>query len=242
MRGYYTLLGILVFLVPHALLYAQPIEGHVLDVDGGKPMHDVDIHNIYTDEKISTNDAGHFALQVEPGQLIEFRQDGYKVLRVRIPRGKLPSYFKVMMEKKGTDVVDYVNGRGAAPDYKTDSMRYYALYKQALEYPRLTGIDVVQHPFSAMSKKNRQIWVFQDEYEFYQQQKYIDYTFNRELVNKVSGLKGDSLDVYMTLFRPTYPQLRNMNEYTYYNYIKSTVDAYRKRGINSRHHLRPTPN
>lgn len=220
----------------HTFVCAQPMEGHVLDVGKGSPVQGVEIRNIHTDENIHTNGEGHFLVSVEPGQLVEFRKQGYKVLRVRIPDGKRPSYFKVMMQKAGTDVVDYMHTRGAAPDYKTDSMRYYALYKETLEYPRLTGYQVVQHPFSAMSKKNRQIWAFQEEYQFYQEQKYIDYTFNPKLVSRVTGLEGDSLQTYMQIFRPTYAQLRSMNEYTYFNYIKQTAELYRVNG--ARHPMR----
>lgn len=220
--------------LPHAIVCAQPMQGHVMDVSNKQPVEGVVVHNIFTEQKIESNNTGAFSLKVDEGQLVEFRKAGYKVLRVRIPQGKRPSYFKVMMQKQGTDVVDYMHTREAAPDYKTDSMRYYALYKEALEFPRLTGYEVIQHPFSAMSKKNRQIWAFQNEYQFYQEQKYIDYTFNSKLIGQVTGLAGDSLQSYMELFRPTYQQLRAMSEYNYYNYIKWTAQRYREHGERAR--------
>lgn len=233
MRIYYTL-GLIVSWMTHTIVCAQPMQGHVFDVSNNKPVEDVQVFNIYTEERMHSDVEGAFNVHVHAGELVEFRKDGYKVLRVRIPNGKRPSYFKVMMQKAGTDVVDYMHTRGAAPDYKTDSMRYYELYKETLEYPRLCGYQVIQHPFSAMSKKNRQIWAFQDEYRFYQEQKFIDYTFNHKLVNRVTGLEGDSLQTYMELFRPTYSQLRSMSEYAYFNYIKQTAQLYRERGIRSR--------
>lgn len=233
MRITFTLCTLLTWLA-HTLVCAQPMQGHVLDVSSTDPVDGVEIRNIHTQENIHTDGKGHFNVDVEPGHLVEFRKPGYKVLRVRIPDGKRPSYFRVMMQQAGTDVVDYMHSRGAAPDYKTDSMRYYALYKETLEYPRLKGYQVIQHPFSAMSKKNRQIWAFQEEYRFYQEQKYIDYTFNPKLVTRVTGLEGDSLQSYMEMFRPTYDQLRSMSEYAYFNYIKHTAELYRVRGIRSR--------
>lgn len=234
MRGTFTLLSVIVSWLTHTMLCAQPMHGHVMDVGSNEPVEGVCILNIYTEEKTHSNPEGEFSVEIEAGQLVEFRKQGYKILRVRVPQGKRPTYFKVMMQRAGTDVVDYVNSRGAAPDYKTDSMRYYALYKETLEMPRLNGVDAVQHPFSAMSKKNRQIWAFQDEYRFYQEQKYIDYTFNPKLVSNITSLQGDSLQAYMELFRPTYDQLRGMSEYAYYNYIKRTAELYRQRGIRAR--------
>lgn len=235
MKIFYTLFGIIAsWLAMHTMVCAQPMQGHVLDVSDSKPVEGVVVFNIHSGQKIESNSAGEFSVKVDEGQLVEFRKDGYKVLRVRIPAGKRPSYFKVMMQRKGTDVVDYVNSRQAAPDYQTDSMRYYALYKESLEFPRLTGYEVIQHPFSAMSKKNRQIWAFQDEYKFYQEQKFIDYTFNAKLIREITGLENDSLQVYMEMFRPTYNQLREMSEYTYFNYIKATAQAFRERGIRAK--------
>lgn len=235
MRGYFYLLSVIALWLTHTVVCAQvTMEGQILDVGNRQPIEDVSVRNVYTNEIANSNNAGSFTVQVEHGQLVEFYKEGYKVLRVRIPNGKLPSFFRVMMQEKGTEVIDYVNARGAAPDYKTDSLRYYILYKETLEQPKLTGIDAIQHPFSAMSKKNRQIWAFQEEYEFFQQQKFVDYVFNKELVTKITGLEGDSLQTYMHMFRPTYQQLRNMNEYTYYNYIRHTSDAYKERGLRAR--------
>lgn len=233
MRGYYTLFCVIALWMSQKAL-GQNMQGEILDFTSKQALGDVNVTNIHTGEITLSNEKGHFSVTVVAGQLVEFRREGYKVLRVRVPKGKLPSFFRVIMQEEGTGVTDYVNGRGAAPDHKTDSIRYRNIYGSTLDVPRLEGLDAVRHPFSAMSKKNRQIWAFQEEYEMYQQQKYIDYAFNEKLVTYVTNLKGDSLYQYMQMFRPTYQQLRSMNEYTYLNYIKQTVEAYRRRGIRAR--------
>ncbi len=234
MRGYLPLLIVTLLCSVHQMVYAQNMKGEILDHNTQEPVPDVQIRNLHTEEMMVCGSEGKFGMTVTGGQLVEFRKDGYKVIRVRIPNGKLPSYFKVIMQEAGTDVVDYLYARGAAPDYKTDSLKYRRIYGSTLDVPKLTGLDVIRHPFSAMSKKNQQIWAFQDEYEWYQQQKYIDYTFNKELINRVTGLSDDSLQTYMQMFRPSYKYLRSMNEYAYLNFIKTTVEAYRRRGIRAR--------
>lgn len=235
MRGYFPLLVVTLICSLHQMVYAQnDMQGKILDHNTKLPVKDVQVLNVHTGDVMVCDEEGVFKMSVTGGNLVEFRKDGYKIIRVRVPEGKLPSYFKVIMQEAGTEVVDYVYARGAAPDYKTDSMRYRRIYGSTLDVPKLTGLDVIRHPFSAMSKKNQQIWAFQDEYKWYQEQKYIDYTFNEDLINKVTGLGGDSLQSYMRMFRPTYKYLRSMNEYAYLNYIKTTVDAYRRRGIRAR--------
>ena len=123
MRGYFSLISILLSWVTATVVFAQPMQGHILNVEDRSPLADVYVYNIHTQAGIQSGHDGHFEIHIEPGHLVEFRKEGYKVLRIRIPEGKLPSYFRVMMQKRGTDVIDYVYERGAAPDYKTDSLR-----------------------------------------------------------------------------------------------------------------------
>jgi hypothetical protein len=209
----------------------QNIQGQIIDIGDNKPLENVIISNVYHDIAVESDRNGKFAITVQAGELVEFRKNGYKVIRVRIPQGKLP-FFNVALQKYDPSIPIFENM--ASPDYKSDSIKYAQLYKKELEFPTMTTIQVIQHPFSAMSKHNQQVWAFQKEYNWYQQQKYIDYTFSDKLITSITGLIGDSLRIYKRLFRPTYEQLRNMGEYNYLVYIKRTVDAYRNRGVRAR--------
>jgi hypothetical protein len=101
------------------------------------------------------------------------------------------------------------------------------MFKQQLDFPRLSTVEKIKSPFSALSKKNRMTWQFQEDYDRFQKEKYVDFTFNRDIVTRVTGLKGDSLTRYMARFRPSYEQLRGMSDYAFYNYIKTSVRRYR---------------
>jgi hypothetical protein len=223
--------GLLVMFM-QVVAYGQTMQGQIMDITDNKPLEDVVVSNVYSETADNSDKDGKFSIAVAAGQLVEFKKGGYKVIRIRVPQGKLPNYFKVGMERYTPGVPNFENN--ASPDYKTDSLKYALLYKRELEHPRLTGLDIIRHPFSAMSKKTQQIWAFQDEYSMYQQQKFIDYTFNDKLIASLTGLTGDSLIQYKQLFRPTYEQLRSMTEYTFLNYIKRTVLLYRQHGIRAR--------
>ena len=67
------------------------MHGHVMDAGNNQPMQGVNVYNIYTEERIQTSKDGEFSVKIDEGQLVEFKKDGYKILRVRIPRGKRPS-------------------------------------------------------------------------------------------------------------------------------------------------------
>jgi len=209
------------------------ISGDVSDAVSRSPLSYVAVVNVHTNESVGTDSSGRFMINVEKGQLLEFRKLGYKVLRVRIPSGTIPPYFKLFMHEGPVELPEYdLIARGR--DFKKDSLRYYELYRTYLNMPELKGLDVIRHPFSALSKRNRMIWAFQKEFALFEQEKFIDYTFNEKLIEQLTGLKDDSARAYMRAYRPTYEQLRSMSDYGFYSYIKQTVTNFRARARSNR--------
>jgi len=232
---YYTALLLLCCCLLSDGLRAQKMIGFVTDLANSQPMPNISYENIFTHITGVTDSNGRFAMNVEKGQLIEFRKLGYNVVRVRIPSGALPPFFRIAMEQ-GAVQLDEVEVRNSHRDYRSDSMRYHDLYKRELEYQKMSTMDMIQHPFTALSKHYRQIMSFQKEYTYLDQQKYVDYAFNEKLVTNLTGLKGDSLQNYMRRFRPSYEQLRALPEYYFFSYVKQSVEIWRRqqRGSNSR--------
>ena len=206
---------------------AQTIRGDVLDMDNKHPIDDVKIENIYTSLDVSSDKDGSFLIAASSGQLLEFKKEGYKTTRVRIPQGYVPSYFRIIMKQGFSSIKDEIVARNNRYDYRSDSIRYHDLYKTELDFPKLSGIDMIASPFSALSKQNREIWQFQEDYETFEKEKFVDKTFNEALVTKFTGLTGDSLRYFMRRYRPTYDQLRSMNDYTFYNFVKNEARHYR---------------
>lgn len=210
-----------------ALADAQNITGMVTDADSATPMANVTIENIYNHKVVITDSAGKFSIPAVSGELVEFHKLGYKVARVRIPAPPLPPFYRIVM-RIGAYELEGVTVHDRYHDYQRDSLRNFETFKQELLFPKLEGLDVIRHPFSALSKRNQQIWKFQHNYTFFEQEKYIDYAFNEKLITNLTGLKGDSAQAYMKAYRPSYDMLHNMKEYEYYLYIKETAAAWRR--------------
>ena len=205
---------------------AQTIKGEVFDKENNKPIAGVTIENVYTNLNVTTGADGSFIIAASKDQLIQFSKPGYKSAKVRIPMGYMPSYFKISLEH-GFVKTEEMLANDNRYNYKKDSLRYRELYKHELDFEKLSAVGSIAHPFSALSKRNREIWRFQADYDQFEQEKYIDNTFNAALITKFTGLTGDSLRVYLAQYRPAYQELRNMTDYTFFTYIKKTAKTYR---------------
>ncbi len=206
---------------------AQTIRGEVIDMENKRPVDGVNIENVYTELNISTDEKGGFLIAAASGQLLEFKKTGYKTTRVRVPQGYIPPYFRIIMKRGITEIKDVNIAKSNRYDYTADSIRFHELYKHELDFPKMSSIDMIAHPFSALSGKNREIWRFQDDFDYFEKEKYVDRTFNEGIISKFTGLTGDSLHYFMRRYRPTYQQLKTMNDYAFFNFIKVNAEHYR---------------
>lgn len=206
-------------------LFALVMKGKVYDMTNNEPLANVNIVNTYTERGLTTDSTGVFTINVEPGHLIEFRRIGYKVVRIRVPFTELP-YYSIAMQEGAFDLEE-VEIRGS--NYKTDSIERREIYKWAIEHYELSGLDVIQHPFDALSKRNRQIWAFQKRYEYFEKEKFVDYVFNTKLIHKVTGMDSLNIEEYKRYYRPTYEQIKIWTEYEFLEYIKESAILYQRR-------------
>lgn len=222
-----ALVTLIVFVFSSVIAFGQTIVGVVNDAGGGRALGDVIVYNIHQDAGITTDGSGRFSVNAAPGQLIEFRKVGYKTARLRMSTVPAP-FYNIIMEP-GVQELEEIEVHGRFRDYKHDSLRFREYFKKQLDYNVVTGWRAFQSPFSAMSKTNRQMISFQQEYAWFEQQKYVDYTFNEKIIANLTGLRGDSAVQYMRRFRPSYEMLRAMPEYDYFSYVKRTVEMWRER-------------
>lgn len=202
--------------------------GKVVNLETDAPLVSVNIANVHTGEEFTTLANGLFEMEVKKGDLIEFRLPGFDVARVRFKSDNVASYYYIQMKKAPTTIENQLMN-DVFTGAKIDSIKRRELYQQALEHYKLTGLDIIQHPFDAMSKRNRMIWAFQKNYEIWEKEKFVDYVFNDRLIVQLTGLDGDNLEEYKRMYRPGYEMIRGLNEYEYYTFIKESVKAYKQR-------------
>jgi hypothetical protein len=203
------------------------IKGEVKDLATDDFLDNVNVKNIYTQKGMTIRQDGQFKLEVRKGELIEFSKVGYQTIRIRILSEKEPLFYKMVMNKAPV-MLREVDIRGKPLDFKKDSIRYREVYDIVLRKERKDEVDMRSMPLAMLSKKNRQEWAFQEMYEKWEREKYIDFAFNERLVSKITYLKDDELKVFMKWNRPSYDFLRNATDYEYLDFIKSRYYEYKK--------------
>lgn len=206
--------------------FALIMKGKVYDMKTNQPMSNVNIINTFTESGMTTDSSGAFTINVEQGHLIEFRRIGYKIVRVRIDVAALP-YYSIAM-KEGAFDLDAVEISGN--NFRADSIENRETYKWAINHYKLEGLDVIQHPFDALSKRNRQIWAFQKRYEYFEKEKFVDFVFNARLISKITKVDSTDMETFRRYYRPSYEQVKIWTEYEFLEYVKRCGAAFlRKR-------------
>lgn len=203
-------------------LWAQQIQGIVLDRSSNKALANVQFKNIFQNLIVYSDSLGHFSIAASKGELIEVRKAGFRQSSFRISMGKIAPYFKIILD----EIIVFDTNRYAHSTlnaYQIDSIKSRNMFSEALNFPKLSFGEQLESPFSALSKHNQMIWKFQDHYNLFEREKFIDFNFNATIVEKNTGLKGDDLQLYMRLNRPSYEMLRQMSQYDFYQYIRKSA-------------------
>ena len=77
-------------------------------------------------------------------------------------------------------------------------------------------------------KRNKRLKAFQQRLEIQEQEKYVDYRFNKVKVKRMTGLSGQLLDSFMVWYRPRYEFARDSDELVFNQYILNAFYQFRK--------------
>jgi hypothetical protein len=110
--------------------------------------------------------------------------------------------------------------------YRYDSMENRDEYRKVFDYEP----DYMGHGAGGVginldmlfgARRNRQMLALKERLIEEEEEKYVDYRFNRTLVRRITGLDRPALDLFMRMYRPTYDYIKSCeNDYEFYKYIK----------------------
>ncbi|MBO9728811.1 MAG: carboxypeptidase-like regulatory domain-containing protein [Chitinophaga sp.] len=238
----------LLFLFPVALMAQQPLSGVVKDGATAAVLPGVSLINITTGKTVITDDKGAFQMMSRPGDTLRFSMIGYMPQQVAITKElfSLPSLPIYMQQGVITLQQQLVRGR----NYASDSLRlreeYAAYFKKQQNWdfnlllPPVNKQDLrdqlhtvrqhisINQLYTNLSfRRNKRRAAFRRQLLEKESEDYVQRRYDPAMVQRITGLQGDSLDYFMAHYRPSPALLAGNNSYDLSAYIKQLYQQYK---------------
>jgi hypothetical protein len=192
-----------------------------------------------------TDSIGHYSILVGRNDSVSFYYRGkstawFAVRDIKYPMGfdislqvSLPSRYKTLKE-----VV--VVGKS----YREDSLENRDRYRKVLGYDgpglRMTETDASMGGVPGFDpneiinmfrfRRNKSLKSLRNRLLEEEMEKFVSYRFNKRIIKSISGLEGEELERFMTLYRPDYEFCALATDLEFYQYILEASRRF-KRGL-----------
>jgi len=243
--------GLILFMLLSVQLYAQHVNGLVLDKGDGLPIPGAVVKNGNSIQLTSSN--GSFTLtNAHPGDSVRITFIGYNPYYLALGASGTDTIRVYLIP--GTILLNNVNIR-ARYDRKIDSLQNRHEFARVFDYKAPTFIDIfdtvdrfaytpnnyitsgnnttqlvnvnVLSLISLFGKNKTPASRLHDLAIKQEKLDYIDERFSREKIVTLTKLKGDSLNNFIYLYRPAIDYLKTMKEYDLEIYIKKSYEEYK---------------
>lgn len=192
----------------------------------------------------ATDSLGAYHITVSKADSISFYYKGKST--VKFPVESIGNYnsFDISLRVRINDKYKLLKGVTVfANTYRRDSienrMEYAKIFN--LENPTIrsnyepgaaAGFDLDELIGIFQFKKNKQNLAFQKRLVEQEEERYVNYRFSSKVINRITGLSGDTLIKYKKLYKPSYLFVVSSTLPEFYQYILNTSYAFkRQQGI-----------
>lgn len=216
-----------------ALGQTWPLKGTVYDISERSPVDGVTVMTT-SGRGTMTDSLGRYTILVDEKDSVYFSYQNKVTGRYPVAKMTDQTQFNMSLHIH-IYALPNVTVRGRT--YRSDSLinrREYAKYFQFSKPNPLNSINVGptgvgMDPNEIINmfrfKRNRQLQALQKRLVADEQEKYVDYRFNKNLVKRLTLLDGEALRLFMIKFRPPYDYVVLTNELELGYYIQQ---AYRR--------------
>jgi hypothetical protein len=96
------------------------------------------------------------------------------------------------------------------------------------DYSGAAGMDLDEFINIFRFKRNKELKYMQNRLVDQEQERYINYRFNKTLVRRITRLEGKNLDTFMVRYRPDFDFTHNSNTVIFYQYILNASYQFRR--------------
>ena len=234
------ILFIISFLFTATSVIAQTykIKGVVYDSSRNYPMELVSVLSTSGTGTV-TNADGYYEIEVTEKDSIWFSYLNKPTVKFPVMRIGNPMQFDISLQ---VNVPVMKEVKILPRNYRLDSLRNRQDYAKIFNYQKPTlktvtpqygaavGFDLDEIINMFRVKRNRSMASFQRRLLMEEQDKYVDFRFNKALVRRLTLLDGTELDSFMRVFKPSYTFTKLAGDYEFRLYIKQALYRF-KRGM-----------
>lgn len=186
-----------------------------------------------------TNADGYYEIEVTEKDSIWFSYLNKPTVKFPVMRIGNPMQFDISLQ---VNVPVMKEVKILPKNYRLDSLRNRQDYAKIFNYQKPTlktvtpqygaavGFDLDEIINMFRVKRNRSMASFQRRLVMEEQDKYVDFRFNKALVRRLTLLDGAELDSFMRVFKPSYTFTKLAGDYEFRLYIKQALYRF-KRGM-----------
>lgn len=186
-----------------------------------------------------TNADGYYEIEVTEKDSIWFSYLNKPTVKFPVMRIGNPMQFDISLQ---VNVPVMKEVKILPRNYRLDSLRNRQDYAKIFNYQKPTlktvtpqygaavGFDLDEIINMFRVKRNRSMASFQRRLVMEEQDKYVDFRFNKALVRRLTLLDGAELDSFMRVFKPSYTFTKLAGDYEFRLYIKQALYRF-KRGM-----------
>lgn len=207
----FTILFAILFCLIITTSYAQTLRGTVTETGTRIKLQDVFVKNTANKQLALSDKNGKFEIPAEVGNLLIFSSPGYVSDTLYVVDMK-PKDIQLALQSIALREVNVKANAKFDP-----RSEYPEVYERSKVY--------VMSPSSWFGKSGKDARRLKHYFKHEAEERSVDSAFSRAYVGSLVPLKGDQLEDFMTMFRPTYAFLRNNQGESMAVYVN---DSYKK--------------
>jgi hypothetical protein len=232
-----TIYAILFFMLLSLSGNAQQfLTGKLFKKESTEFLVSVSIHNITHQHYDLSEENGSYRIQAMPGDRVIFTMIGYRADTLTVTSEMLSGDYPVYLEPKAQTLQAVTVG--SLSNYQLDSMARRNEYSWIYDHgksPRLerdrkgadgvgVSIDLFRNASNGDQMRERlRKRLLKEEQEYY-----IDFRYPREYIARLTHLHGDSLQKFVTQYRPSYDYCRKAATVDILVFISDNIKKFRK--------------
>ena len=208
------------------------MKGKVYDAQTDSIIAGVNVYNLNTKQSVRSSNDGSYAIVASEGDRIMFSRIGFRPDTATVIYSMLLALHEVALYR---EIITLKNVT-VTSSYQMDSLTRRNYYSDIYaRQPGITGLNTPSYgfgvsvsPLSYFSYRAKQKRQLKRRLVKQEEESYVDRSFPKEWVSKLTGLRGDSLSRFMMLYRPSYKFCRENNREKMLIYISDKLKEFKK--------------